>query len=655
MKNRKRWDSFLQEISNILFFWFFGVIFFFIYRCFFVGIFNQEIGVQLPMKEYLSTFLMGFRFDCTAVAYFMLIPLLCTLLFSYFNKFKLIKRIRQSFQILFVICSTLICLITLNFYKEFNDQFNDFLFLGLYDDLTAVFETIVQYYHPITNSLLLIGISAIGIAIFWYFERSNYIYTILKRIRTKTVRSILVIATIYLFVCCIRGTLTHPPVMRKWSSVSSNAFLNKTIINPYRSLKYAYEDFKTFEKIDGVNPFIKGTDWLYESDLVSEIIKKNAQGPLIDKPQHIFLVIMESYDAWPLMDAYSSFGLSNELNKIAKKGTHFYNFLPAHNSTFHAYSTITAGIPYNGINISKLATRTDPYVTSLFSQFKELGYTTKFYYGGFLSWQNVGPFSTHIGCDEIYSGAGQKKSSGTWGVEDEELFDLVFQNTKTDEYTFSVILTTSYHSPYSVDVDSKGFTYQNTDQFPDNMKEVYDGRMNLKELGHLWYGDYAIGKFLKQAENTYESSLFAFTGDHYGRRFINHTPNLYEQSAVPFILYGKDIPIDKKNTPGSHIDIAPTLIELIAPKDFEYYSFGTSLLLPNKNLGIAFEKTIDTDSLYFAPKDASIESINLTDFSTNLTSQFKYKEEQAKLLGLSWHYIIKGDSLHKEPQFTIQK
>ena len=37
-----------------------------------------------------------------------------------------------------------------------------------------------------------------------------------------------------------------------------------------------------------------------------------------------------------------------------------------------------------------------------------------------------------------------------------------------------------------------------------------------------------------------------------------------------------------KDAAGSQIDIMPTLIELIAPKGFEYYSVGKSLTLGNK-------------------------------------------------------------------------
>lgn len=646
MTNSKKWDGFIREIANLIFFWFFAVVFFFIYRAAFIAIYHKEIGGELPISEYIATFFMGFRFDCTAAAYFILIPFFLTLTLSYFEKFNLIRRVRIFCQYAFVILSTFICLVTINYYKEFNDQFNNFLFLGLEDDQEAVLKTIIEYYNPGLNIFLLVAISVIGILIFRYFEKKEFIYGKLKKIKKKYVRILFVIFILYLFAASIRGTLTHPPAMRKWAGVSTDSFLNKTIINPYRSLKYAYVDFGELNELEGDNPFTKDIHQLYNAELVSEVIAREAHGATIEKPKQIFLVIMESYDAWPLMEKYQPLKLSERLSDIARKGMHFTNFLPSYQATFYAYGTITGGIPYCGVNISRIGAMSDVYITSIFNQFKDLGYKTNLFYGGLLSWENIGPFSQNMGCDRLYSGADAKTTStGVWGIDDEELFNMVLDKVSPDEYSFNVILTSSYHGPYSVDVDSKGFMYQSKDQYPEEMKQYDDGRMSLVELGHLWYSDWAIGKFVEEAEKEYSNSLFAFTGDHYGRRFINHSPNLYERSAVPFILYGKDIEPAHNKTPGSHIDIAPTLIEMIAPKGYKYYSFGESLFTPDKKYGIGFRKVIDRDSLYFAPKDAKVDIINLSDFEEKQTDEFKYQNEYNQMLGLSWHYIIRGDSL----------
>jgi phosphoglycerol transferase MdoB-like AlkP superfamily enzyme len=607
------------------------------------------LGADLDFGEYFNAFLKGFSFDCTAVSYFLILPLLATIILSPFGKSVIIRNIRVFFQYLFVILSTFICLISINYYREYNDQFNNFLFLGLEDDKKAILNTIVEYYNPVLNSFILIAGIIAGIFIFRFFENKNTIYNQLAKLKSKYAKIGLIAAALACFTMSIRGSVGRVPTIRKWAYVSVDPFLNKTIINPYRSLKYAYTDFKEFNEIDGANPF--GEENLrdfYNKNEVAEVIEKTAQGDsLIGKPKQVFLVIMESYDTWPLMDKYLPFGFSKNLYRIAQNGIHFTNFLPAYQATFYAYGTITSGIPYCGVNISRLATMKDRYISSIFEQFKALGYKTNMFYGGFLSWENIGEYTTHLGCENIYSGAnaGGKSDSGEWGVEDEKLFDMILQNVNPDEYTFNLVLTSSYHPPYAIDTGKKGFMYKTEADFPEEVKQYYAGGMNMPEMGHLWYGDWAIGQFMDKAEKKYEDALFGFTGDHYGRRFINHSPNLAERSEVPFILYGKGIPPMKSSTPGGHADIAPTLIELIAPAGFRYYSFGSSMLDSTKACGVGFEKVVDRDSLYYQPKDAMVDEISLVDFKEKKNKHFKFEREYKELMRLSWHYTVKGNKL----------
>lgn len=645
-------NNFLKELSNLFYFWFFAVVFFAVFRIIFISIFYKQISDTATFSEILKIMLTGFKFDCTAVAYFIIIPLVSLLFLSPFNKFNLIKTIRKILQYLFVILSTVICIVTINYFREYNDQFNNFMFLALYDDQKAVLETVLEDFNPVLNLIILIAVIAIGIWIFKIFENREFIYNRLLKIQFKASKVVITFITVFLFMLGIRGSVTTIPVSRKWAAVTKDVFLNKTVVNPFRSLKYAIEDFNYLNLLDGNNPYIPNEviENLFKEDKVSDLLLKKAKGATIEKPKQIFLVVMESYDSWPLMDKYLPFNLSSNLSRIAKKGTHYTNFVPADVSTFTSFAAITANIPYCGINVGALGAIKDPYQTSMFNQFKELGYETNFYYGGFLSWQKIGQFTKYNGVDRSFSGvdANADIKSGSWGVEDEKLFDLIIKHTDTTTYSLNIILTTSYHPHYTVDVYEKGFPYNSVDDFPEEIVKHYDKGMTLKELGHLWYGDKAIGDFVAKAEDKFPNAIFSFTGDHYGRRFINHQPNLYERSSVPFIVYGKSIPSELNTTPGSHIDIMPTLIEMIAPKDFEYYSFGTSLLDKNKKYGIGHSKIITSEELYYLPKDKMVEKFNLINQESSFLGQTELMKEYNKLMALSWHYIRKGNNLKKE-------
>ncbi|MCX6171831.1 MAG: sulfatase-like hydrolase/transferase [Flavobacterium sp.] len=656
MSKASKWDNFLKELSNLIFFWFFGVLFFVVFRGIFILFFHKKIAHIIEFNEWLNIFLMGFRFDCTAVSYFLLIPLILLLTLSPLGKFKIIETSRKIHQVLFVILSTLICIVTVNYFKEYSDQFNHFLFLALYDDKKAVLNTILVDFHPIINTLILIITIIFGILIFKYYEKKDQIYRFLKCINFTKSEYIITIIFIYLFVVSIRGSFSSIPAIRQYSGISNDSFLNKTIINPFRSLNYAISDFKRLNVLSGKNPYMDDNDFkaAFPQNKVTDILKKIAQGPTIEKPKQIFLVVMESYDSWPLLDKYQPFHFADNLRGIAQNGTHFNHFVAAGNTTIDSFGAIMTNVPNCGINLSHIGTAGVPFETSIFRQFKKLGYETNFYYGGYLSWENIGDLSKFYGVDNLYSGVdgGGKTDTGGWGIEDEKLFNLVMKHTDKNKYSLNIILTTSYHAPYTVDIEAKGFPYKSTDDFPAAMKKYYDGAMNIKELGHLWYGDKALGDFVKKAEKEFITSIFNFTGDHFGRKFINSKPNLYEKSSVAYIMYGKSIPKSLNLTPGSHIDIMPTLIEMIAPKGFEYYSFGESMFTVGKNEGIAFDKMIDGSDLYYFPKGSNIESINLNSFKETNFRKSDVELKHNKLMALAWYYTMKGNNLKGTKKIT---
>jgi phosphoglycerol transferase MdoB-like AlkP superfamily enzyme len=541
--------------------------------------------------------------------------------------------------------------VTINYFREYNDQFNHFLFVALYDDRKAVFETIVTDFNPIINLITIVAISMICFYIIRYFNKRNRIAEYLQKIKYTPYRILFLSIIIFLFIGSIRGSFGNRPAMRKWSSVSRDPFLNKTIINPFRSLKYAISDFNKINKEYGENPFgIIGNNISDNNrHTITSIIEKHSKGNTIKKPSQIFLIVMESYDSWPLLDKYSEFGIATNLKKIENKGASFINFLPASASTMNSFGAIITGIPYSGVNISKIGAINESYPSSLFNQFKKLGYETNFFYGGFLSWQNIGNLVKNQGADNLYSAsdAGGKTASGVWGIEDDKLFKLVLNTIDKDTNSFNVILTTSYHPPYSIDIYGMGFQYRTEQDLPSKAQTQYTGAMPLKALGHIWYSDKSIGDFVSQAEDKYDKSLYCFTGDHFGRRFINSKPNLFEKSTVPFIIYGSDVKAQINTTPGSHVDIIPTLVEMIAPKNYKYYSFGNSLFFNSDNkLGIGYHKIISKNELQYFSKNSDIQTYNFKTGTNSYITKSDYYSEYRKFLSLSWHFTVIGDSIN---------
>ena len=118
MNAQTKWSKFVHEISNHFFFWCFGILYYLLFRLIFILYFNNQVNEQSNWIDIYKTFFMGFRFDSTVIAYFMLIPFLLTLILSPFNKINIAVYIRKTFQYLFIIISTTICVVTINYLEN---------------------------------------------------------------------------------------------------------------------------------------------------------------------------------------------------------------------------------------------------------------------------------------------------------------------------------------------------------------------------------------------------------------------------------------------------------------------------------------------------------------------------------------------------------
>ncbi|MHC4507321.1 MAG: LTA synthase family protein, partial [Planctomycetota bacterium] len=380
------------------------------------------------------------------------------------------------------------------------------------------------------------------------------------------------VAIVSFLVIGVRGSLGRRPMQLKDAAITRDAFLNKAVVNPYPALRYAFQQHRFLTAAHGVEAYLPGGDVRAAARLLfgkkdapadlDGFMLARAKGPVGPgaRPRHIFAIFVESYDAWPLLDKYSSLGLAGEMKRLARDGLHVKRFLPSSVGTM-SIGVIITGLPDAGVHVNYRNSGDAPYPTAIAPIMKRLGYRTRLFYGGYLSWQRIGDFAREQGFDEVYGGAhmGSYGVTNEWGVDDE----------------------------YDVDVRAKGFPLR---EVPEDVKASFDGTVDLNTLGHLWYADRCVGGFVDDMTRKLTRPVFALTGDHFSRRFLNARPDFFERSAVPLVLYGPEV-LQGLALPagaaGSHVDIAPTLIELSAPQGFEYHAAGRSVLDPGtRGLGV---------------------------------------------------------------------
>lgn len=240
------------------------------------------------------------------------------------------------------------------------------------------------------------------------------------------------------------------------------------------------------------------------------------------------------------------------------------------------------------------------YGTGIGSVMKALGYRTVFWYGGFEAWQDIKQFTLSQNFDEFYcAGDFQYEGGNSWGCPDEILFKYVekYIAEEKDERTFHIILTTSNHPPYNIDVASKGFPKEEIKQkLPDSLGSDEE---TLNEMGHIWYVDQSMGNFIEKVEADKPDTLFVITGDHAERFDFAQEVDLKTLSAVPCIFYGKNVDKDllADNKVGCHLQIISTLAEMAGKKGDTYSSIWPSLFEYN---GIVFNHRLwtDTEKIY---------------------------------------------------------
>ena len=100
------------------------------------------------------------------------------------------------------------------------------------------------------------------------------------------------------------------------------------MINPFRSFLYAIKDYNDLQShgVDGENPYLNHNSVL--DVLPLNALSQYTTAPLLAAPSHVFVIVMESYDSWPLQQKYASLNLTNQLKNLASKGIYLDNVLP---------------------------------------------------------------------------------------------------------------------------------------------------------------------------------------------------------------------------------------------------------------------------------------------------------------------------------------
>jgi len=320
-------------------------------------------------------------------------------------------------------------------------------------------------------------------------------------------------------------------------------------------------------------------------------------------------------------------------------------FLPNGTGTMEAMNGLITGLAEVSLSPNyQPGAYKEIYSTAIAPQMKKLGYKTYLWYGGFSSWQRMKEFSLGQGFDEFYSSSDIDHQSGNaWGSEDKKFLNGLSSVFKAEEPSFHLILTTSNHPPYTIDVQQEGFDPQNT--FAGLTNTLKSDKEVMTKLGHFWYSDKVITEFVQTMYKQYPESIFVITGDHANRFNLEPNPSAAERYTIPYVLYGQGIypQLLPPNAAGGQLNIMPTLMELIAPQGFEYYSVVESMT-KNSRVGINRELWVTSDEIG-KTNFKTVERVPWSTKNTPETAAGQIKEDVDAVQAVSWWMIKNGKNM----------
>ncbi|MCR5757026.1 MAG: LTA synthase family protein [Selenomonas sp.] len=324
-----------------------------------------------------------------------------------------------------------------------------------------------------------------------------------------------------------------------------------------------------------------------------EGFKRTAQGAKITKPRKIFLLFGESHGQAPFDPIYKKLNLMEGSQKFRHSPHTFVinNFLSGGMISAPSLASILTGIYDADLELNENINfwrKRVPF--SMAHQLNKLGYHTAFWYGGALNWGSLEHFVPATGFEEYHGGPDicAKNAPRTWlGIYDHLFLTAAadkIEQSPDDKYEFHFLYTTSNHGPYNMPYDEYGADLDKI--MPDAPIELKKDKNMRRIMQGIWYADQALCTFIERMRIKYPDALFIVTGDHtaglipYKYHVTERDePNLREQVLTSFAMYHRELLPEMMagNTIGGHLNILPTLMELLAPAGYEYYSLVQSL------------------------------------------------------------------------------
>ncbi len=554
------------------------------------------------------------------------------------------------------------------FYDHFHDTFNATIRLGIHADKKNFADIFFHQHH---GGLVLLGIP-VYLAICVLAARA---LLMLPRLPYDMIAPpdgaarlacnvICFVGAIVLFYWLrYGGTLNHRK-KPEWDEVpprvKEDTLLAKAAMDDLIALELAWK-----KRVSDAERHTDDESWSYLTSILPEhcprtdhplsLFARATTGPRVTTPSHIFFLLGESHAQAPLDPMYHRLGLM-EASLRFRSSPHTItmdHMLSAGMTSRPSLVSLFTGLYDSDMEINEMGAfwqRTFP--NSLPQLLHRLGYRTEYWYGGYLNHGSMEHFVPAIGFDAWHAGPEicGADAPQTWlGVYDhiflEEAAARIEASTE-DGPVFHFLYTTSNHGPYNMPYEKYGFDLSRVmKDAPEVAARIARDKKVSRRMASIWYADQALIRFAERMKKDFPDSLIIITGDHsFGALPYEYDvakrrePTIREAVLTSFAMYHRELTPDMLPSHiGGHMNILPTLLELIAPQGFSYLSPFAPLTQPLSHVVTPYcWETEDTIGDF---RSGEAQPLKVTDGPLPTEHLVRFQAERDALCELTGWYV----------------
>ncbi len=554
------------------------------------------------------------------------------------------------------------------FYDHFHDTFNATIRLGIHADKKNFADIFFHQHH---GGLVLLGIPVylatcvLAARTLLTLPRLPYDMIAPPDGAARIACNVLCFVSAIVLFYWLRygGTLNHRK-KPEWDEVpprvKEDTLLAKAAMDDLIALELAWK-----KRVSDAERHTDDEAWNYLTSILPEhcprtdhplsLFARSTAGPRVTPPSHIFFLLGESHAQAPLDPMYHRLGLM-EASLRFRSSPHTVtmdHMLSAGMTSRPSLVSLFTGLYDSDMEINEMGAfwqRTFP--NSLPQLLHRLGYRTEYWYGGYLNHGSMEHFVPAIGFDAWHAGpeiCGEDAPQTWLGVYDhiflEEAAARIEASTE-DGPVFHFLYTTSNHGPYNMPYEKYGFNLSRVmKDAPEVAARIARDKKVSRRMASIWYADQALIRFAERMKKDFPDSLIIITGDHsFGALPYEYDvakrrePTIREAVLTSFAMYHRELTPDMlPSRIGGHMNILPTLLELIAPQGFSYLSPFAPLTQPLSHVVTPYcWETEDTIGDF---RSGEAQPLKITDGPLPTKHLVRFQEERDALCELTGWYV----------------